>query len=129
MQDAATYSKDKWTSVVDYFYGPNIPPKPLGTRTKDNIIQFTKNHPYITAQLGLFAASVVVGKISKAIAKRVKQDTILELDLDNIDLTERPVTPNLFEALNTSVVKKIHYLDVVEAIQLAAKVCGTFLCN
>jgi hypothetical protein len=122
IQSAVDYTRDAFSYAAKQVYNPNVPHKPLTERTKDCIVKFSKDHPYITAELGLLAASMVIGRISKAIAKQIKQNTILELDLDTLILSERPHTPSIFEQLDANATKKVHYRDVIEALELAAKV-------
>lgn len=114
------YSRDTVTSMVNRVYGTPLKGA-IMERVKRAAVTFAKNHPWVTAQLGLYAGSILLGKVSKVIAKRVKPNTILELDLDNLVLTERPITLNMFDHFNTPPVKRIHYRDVVEALELAAK--------
>jgi protease-4 len=124
LSQVVTYSRDIFNRTVTQLsrpVDPNLPVKPWNQHFKEYLIQFAKNHPYITAELGIFLTSMLIGKISRIMAKQIKQNTILELDLDNLVLTERPVTIGIFDQLNTSAIKKIHYRDIVEALEIAAK--------
>lgn len=81
------------------------------TSAAKQLFSFACSHPYLT----MYVTSLLVSQVAKLAAKIYWKNTILELDLSLLVLSEKPVSP-LMQLTNPNMV---WYWDVIEALKLA----------
>ena len=103
--------------------------KPVQPNTHDAIRDFITNHPYITTSIvtsTLYStAKFAIGQLKK----RVAANTILEIDLEDVEFTPQPVAPSLSQILSPGKFK-MNYLTFIQTLKAAnqnPKISGLIL--
>ena len=85
----------------------------------DSVRNFIKNHPYITTSIVSFGVRTLISAIVRQVKMRVPANTVLEIDLEDLEFTSQPVSKTGFESLLGAGRTKMHYLTFVEILKLA----------
>ncbi|KAL9647073.1 hypothetical protein ABK040_016547 [Willaertia magna] len=102
--------------------------KPIVTNTNNNTVnnqdvirKFIHEHPVITSSIVLSLLSSLTKYGLRQLKKRVLPNTVLEIDLEDLQFTSQPVMKTGFEALMGQTKTQMHYLTFIETLRIANK--------